>query len=168
MTLLEVILAIAILGGSLAMLGELIRTGTRAAREGRLLNTAQLVADSVMAEMTAGITLPAPTQGVTEFGGFSWSYAVEVAQGGQQGLLCVAVTVRDSTDSSPWATTYTLMQLMIDPQFECDLETAAAAAGASTGSGSGSSSGGASGGGSSSTGAARPATGAGTGSGGTP
>lgn len=160
MTLLEVILAIAILGGSLAMLGELVRTGTRAAREGRLLSTAQLLADSILAEITAGVSQPEATEGAIDFGGFGWSYIVEIKQVDQQGLLAVNVTVRESADLSQQATSYSLVQLMIDPQVEYELETAAAEAAASTSSSTGTES--------SSSGTSGATTESGTGTGGSP
>ncbi len=130
MTLLEVILAIAILGGSLAVLGELVRVGTRSARAAQVLSTSQLLADSIVAEITAGITAAESTEGVVDdYGGFRWSYVVQIEQVDQQGLLAVAVTVRENADVSQQPVSYTLVRWMIDPQTERDLETAAAAGG---------------------------------------
>ena len=119
MTLLEVILAIAILGGSLAVLGELVRVGTRSARAAQVLSTAQLLADSIVAEITAGITAAESTEGVVDdYGGFRWSYVVQIEQVDQQGLLAVAVTVRENADVSQQPVSYTLVRWMIDPQTE--------------------------------------------------
>ncbi|MHB0959810.1 MAG: prepilin-type N-terminal cleavage/methylation domain-containing protein [Pirellulaceae bacterium] len=135
MTLLEVILAIAILGGSLAVLGELVRVGTRTARAARVLTTAQLLAESMVAEITAGVTAADPIDGVIEeFGGFRWQYVVQIEQVDQQGLLAVAVTVREDKELSEKPVSYALVRWMIDPQTELDLETAAAEAAAATGS----------------------------------
>jgi hypothetical protein len=132
-----VILAIAILGGSLAILGELVRIGTRSAHAARVNSTAQLLADSIVAELTAGITLPESTEGVVDsFGGFAWSYVVQVEQVDQQGLLAVAVTVRENLDVSQQPVSYTLVRWMIDPETEYELESAAAEAAASTSSSS--------------------------------
>ena len=133
MTLLEVILAIAILGGSLAMLGELVRVAH--ARRGAHPVTAQLLAESLVAEITAGISQPEPTEGVIDnYGGFAWAYSVQVEQVDQQGLLAVAVMVRENMDPSQQPTSYTLVHWMIDPQVEYELETAAAEAAASSSS----------------------------------
>jgi general secretion pathway protein I len=135
MTLLEVILAIAILGGALAMLGELIRVGTRSARAARVMSTAQLLADSLVSEIAAGISQPQATEGtVDNFGGFAWSYIVQVEHVDQQGLLAVAVTVRENLDQSQQPTSYTLVRWMVDPQVEYELETAAAEAAAASSS----------------------------------
>ncbi|MCU0958597.1 MAG: prepilin-type cleavage/methylation domain-containing protein [Pirellulaceae bacterium] len=142
MTLLEVILAIAILGGSLAVLGELVRVGTRSARAARVLSTAQLLAESLVAQLTAGITLAEPTSGIIEqFGGLRWQYVVQIEQVDQEGLLAVAVTVQEDVDPAQPAVSYMLVRWMIDPQTELDLEAAAAEAAAASGnSGSSSSS----------------------------
>ncbi|MBW8884274.1 MAG: prepilin-type N-terminal cleavage/methylation domain-containing protein, partial [Planctomycetia bacterium] len=48
LSLMEVILAIAILGGALAMIGQLIRIGSRSAAEARDLTMSQLYAESEM------------------------------------------------------------------------------------------------------------------------
>jgi type II secretion system protein I len=141
MTLLEVILAIAILGGSLAVLGELVRIGTRTARAARVLTTAQLLAESLVAEVTAGVTAPDPIDGViNDFGGFRWQYVVQIEQVDQKGLLAVAVTVREDKDISEKPVSFALVRWMIDPQTECDLEAAAAATASASSSGSESSS----------------------------
>jgi general secretion pathway protein I len=133
MTLLEVILAIAILGGSLAVLGEIVRAGTRAAREAKILSTAQLLADSLTAEICASTTTPETTDGVVDdFGGTRWTYTMQVEQVGQQGLLGIMVTVREDLDQSLQPTTFTLVRWMIDPQTELELETAAAEAAAAS------------------------------------
>jgi hypothetical protein len=125
----EVILAIAILGGSLAVLGEMVRVGARASRSARLLTTAQLLADSLAAEMTAGISVPESTQGLVEqFGGHSWAYTIEVQQVEQQGLLGIVIQVRDALDESPRPVTFSLMRWMVDPEMELEWEEAAAAA----------------------------------------
>ena len=54
LSLLEVILAIAILGGALATIGQLIRVGARNAAEARDLTMAQLYAESEMNGIAAG------------------------------------------------------------------------------------------------------------------
>ena len=88
-----------------------------------------LLADSLAAEMSAGVSVPESTQGVIEqFGGTSWSYTVQVEQVEQEGLLGILINVQDSLDTSNRPTTYTLVRWMIDPQVELDLETAAAEA----------------------------------------
>lgn len=147
-TLLEVILAIAILGGSLAILGEMVRVGSRASRSARLISSAQMLAESLAAEITAGVAAPESTEGLVEqFGGSSWAYTVQVQQVEQQGLLSIVVTVQDQLDESELPTSYTLTRWMIDPEVELDMEMAHAemqaaaqtAAGGDTGDSTGSS-----------------------------
>ncbi len=55
-TLLEVILALAILAGSIAVLGEVMSIASRSAAEAQAEAQAQLLASSVMDEMLAGVT----------------------------------------------------------------------------------------------------------------
>ncbi|MCH5374492.1 MAG: type II secretion system GspH family protein, partial [Planctomycetes bacterium] len=59
LSLLEVILAVAILGLGLAIIGELIRNGTRQAEEVRFLTAAQLLCESKLEEVAAGVVPPA-------------------------------------------------------------------------------------------------------------
>ena len=57
-TLLEVILALAILAGSVAMLGEIIRSASRSAANAEAETRAQLLASTIMDEMVSGISEP--------------------------------------------------------------------------------------------------------------
>jgi general secretion pathway protein I len=54
-SLLEVILALAILTGAVAVLGEIVRLGIRNAQVARDTTQAQLLCESKLAEITAGI-----------------------------------------------------------------------------------------------------------------
>ena len=54
LSLLEVMLALAILGGALAAIGELMRIGARNAEKARDLTTAQMICESTMAEIQLG------------------------------------------------------------------------------------------------------------------
>ena len=62
-SILEVILALAILTGAMAVLGELGRLGFRNARAAQDLTKAQMLCESKMAEYTSGITLPQAVSG---------------------------------------------------------------------------------------------------------
>ena len=62
LTLLEVLLALAILGGALATIGELMRIGARNAEIARDKTTAQLLAEATMGELEVGF-LPLQSQG---------------------------------------------------------------------------------------------------------
>ena len=101
LSLLEVMLAIAILGGSMAAVGELIRLGSRAATRSRDVNRAQIHCASIMAEVTAGIRLPEST-GLTQVEyDVEWLYAIETFPiETQPGLISVRVTVQQNTQSA--------------------------------------------------------------------
>jgi hypothetical protein len=98
LSLLEVVLALAILAGSFATLAQLVGLGMRAAGNGRDLAQAQLLADSVMSEITAGV-LPAESLNQVPLDmhpGWLVSTAIETTI--HQGILRVTVLVeRDST-----------------------------------------------------------------------
>ncbi len=57
-SLLEVMLAIAILGGSMAVIVQMVHTGSRAAIRARELTQAQIHAESVMSQIVSGVVLP--------------------------------------------------------------------------------------------------------------
>jgi type II secretion system protein I len=129
MTLLEVILAIAILGGSLAVLGELVRIGTRSARAARLSTTAQLLAESLLTELSLSTTTLTSTSGmIDDYAGSAWQYTTQIEQADQQGLLAIAVTVQETKDLAEQPVSFTLVRWIIDPQLITDMEEAAAAA----------------------------------------
>ena len=97
-SLLEVILALAILCGSLAVLGEAIRRGMRNAEIARDRTEAQLLCQSKLAEITAGITPADPVQSVPfEYGQgdgrTAWLYSINLADTEEEGLDLVCVTV---------------------------------------------------------------------------
>ena len=127
-------LAIAILGGSLAVLGEMIRIGGQNALAARDLTTAQLICESKMNEIVAG-ALPlqdAANQAVENFGQpDSWTYSVQLQQIDQEGLIGLLVTVQKS-DNPVRPTTYTLVRWMIDPEAEANAEAAGEDASTST------------------------------------
>ena len=94
-SLLEVLLALAILGTSLAAIGGFIRMGSRGAVESRELTTAQLLCEAKLAEITAGI-LPAEAGGPWPFDlaeQAGWEYYVDLQPLPQPGLMSMTVTV---------------------------------------------------------------------------
>ena len=112
-TILEIILALAILGGCVAVLGEMTRTALRNARESKDMTQAELLAESILAKVRIGLidmesALDQPitdrmsrndtiadTNALSEGGGESlWLYSLEVADIDDYGLVELAVTVR--------------------------------------------------------------------------
>jgi len=95
---LEVILALAILAGAVAVLGEVARHGLDTARIARDLTYAQMLCESKMGEIASGITPPdavdrTPMETVSNATQLSWVYSVETESTEIEGLLAVRVTV---------------------------------------------------------------------------
>ena len=55
LSLLEVILSVAILGGSMAVIGNLYHLGYRSGLKSQLLNEANMIAGSTMSELVVGV-----------------------------------------------------------------------------------------------------------------
>ena len=133
LTLLEVMIALAILGTSLAAIGELIRIGADAADRATELTTAQFLCDTKLAEIKSGV-LPADSIGPIPFEIFEteepWEYMVLVDSVDDQGLLLVEVTVSQLREDGRPPAMVTLTTWMIDPYMDSEadaLESDAAA-----------------------------------------
>ncbi len=141
-SLLEILLALAILGGSMAVLSQIASTGVDAAREARDLSMARIICQSKLSEAMLTGTTPvsittAPvasidSQSLTEF-----VYSVEVMPGQLDGLLSIRVQVDalDSDSGTPLVS-FSLVRWMIDPSLgleEAEAEEAAAAEAAAGG-----------------------------------
>ena len=119
LSLMEVLLSLAIMGVAMAAIGELTRVGMVSSGNARDLTTAQILCESVMSEITAGILAPQPVtlapvddpQHMND-----WVYTIEVQPVGQDGLLTVAVTVGKNPSVYPQPVTTTLVRWMIDPE----------------------------------------------------
>ena len=127
LSLLEVILAIAILGGALAVIGELVRLGSLAASRAENLSKAQIMADSRMAELSAGAI---PLQSVAEAPceeDPEWVYTVNVGESGRVGLLTVEVIVQQDSTIYPRPLSIKLARWIVDPEFIQEIVEAAEA-----------------------------------------
>ncbi|MGQ9575076.1 MAG: prepilin-type N-terminal cleavage/methylation domain-containing protein [Thermoguttaceae bacterium] len=119
-SLLEVILALAILTGALAVLGELVRGGLESARIARDTTCALLLCESKMAEITSGMLWPEPAQNVPLSEVIdptqpAWLYSVEPYQIDQQGLIAVRVTVSQDLPPQMNPVSCSLVRWLIDP-----------------------------------------------------
>lgn len=115
LTLLEVILAIAILGGCLAVIGELARMGVRHAEEARELTMAQLLCEGKLEEVAAGAT-PAESASAVPFESEpDWTYTIEVGSLEEPGLIQVRVTVQPLVAERLHPNVFTLTRWMLDP-----------------------------------------------------
>jgi len=118
-TLLEVLLALAILTVAFAVLGELARLGMRNARIARDKTQAELLCQSKMAEIAAGVTLPDPVQGVPlesvgDVAGPGWLYSVDIGATEQDGLMAVRVTVAQDLPPEGRPVQFSLVRWMLD------------------------------------------------------
>lgn len=95
LTLFEVIISLAILLGSLSVLGQLISVGSRAAVRTNLQSRATLLCQAKLADVLAGIEPLQPLDGlpVDDYHP-DWTWSLEVAPGPHPDLLAIAVTVR--------------------------------------------------------------------------
>lgn len=142
LSLLEVMLALAILGLALAAIGELMRIGARNAELSRDLTTAQMLCETKMNEVVMGMlpalgTAPTP---IPEMGnGNEWLYSIETQQVALQGLLAVRVTVQQNSEVFSRPATFSLMRWMIDPSTQSTTTGSSTDTSSSTGDSSSSS-----------------------------
>lgn len=124
-SLLEILLSLAILGGSLALLSRIAETGTSAAREARDLSVARMLCQSKLSELLLDSlstgTAPQPV-GATPMESFDsqsttpFFYSVDVQPAPLEGLLAVLVTVEAANpNGGPPLARYALMRWMVDP-----------------------------------------------------
>ena len=97
-SLLEVILALAILGGAIAVLGEAARLALKNAELARDMARAQLLCESELSKIVAGLTPAepierAPVGTATNSSEPAWLYSIETASLEEGGLMSVRVTV---------------------------------------------------------------------------
>src|SRR5262245_13473546 len=117
LSLLEVILAMAILGGALATIGQLIRIGGRNAVIARDLTAAELFCESKLNEVVAGGDLPDAVSDtpLSEIG--EWLYSVQIAPTDLNGLTSVTVTVSQAKEQIARPVSYSSSRWMVDPTF---------------------------------------------------
>ena len=114
LSLLEVILAVAILGGCLAVTGELVRLGVRHAEEARELTRAQLLCESKMEEIAAGVAATESASTVPFETDPDWTYTVDVSQLDQQQLTLVRVTVQQLESDRLYPIAFTLSRWILN------------------------------------------------------
>lgn len=120
-SLLEVILALAVMAGAIAVLSELSGIGLQNARIARDSTYAQLLCESKLAELVAGIE-PLESQEGTPLGTTGddsdepdWLYSVEVNPTEETGLLEVRVTVYKDLPEAQRPVRFSLVRWFIDP-----------------------------------------------------
>jgi type II secretory pathway pseudopilin PulG len=121
-SILEVILALAILTGAMAVLGELGRLGFQNAKAAQDLTKAQMLCESKMAEYTSGITTPqavsaTPFDAIDQDSNNSttWVYSVDLQQIDQDGLDALCVTVTQNLPAAQHPISYSITRWITDP-----------------------------------------------------
>lgn len=117
-SLLEVIIAMAILAGGIAILGQVIRIGTQSASDSRNLTTAQVLCESTMSELIARV-LPLESVQRTPFETNSdWLYSVIIRSTEEEYLFFVQVIVEENIDTEQRPLSFTIQRWVLDPDLE--------------------------------------------------
>jgi len=139
LTLLEILIAIVIFGGVVAILGEVGRNALRSAAFARDSTQAELICESLMGMLLAGI-IPLEVQTETPLENYFpdypdtnainfntrgeplWYYSIDVYSTGEDGLLEVVLTVRQNRPNEQRPITCRLLRWMIDPEYLAEME----------------------------------------------
>jgi Tfp pilus assembly protein PilV len=123
-SLLELLLATTILLGAVTVLGQLVHIGSRNARSSHLLSTAQLLAETKLAEIAAGVE-PAET---TEQAAFEetteWTYSLEQESTEHEGISLVRITVNQVVEPPRKPVRFTAWRWVADKSNATDPEAA--------------------------------------------
>lgn len=114
-SLLELILALAILALAVAAISQLVRLGLAHARYARELTKAELYCESTLAELAAGVIPLEGATGVPIAQDPEWLYSVAVEPAEVNGLLVVTVTVYQAEPDPIRPIEFTLVRWMADP-----------------------------------------------------
>ena len=122
-SLLEILLALAILGGSLAVLSQIASTGVSAAREARELGLVRVLCQSKMSEVLLNASLGQTPNSEFEVvaepfdsqSSASFVYSIEIQPAPTDGLLVVRVSATASDTNGGVLARYSLDRWMIDP-----------------------------------------------------
>lgn len=121
-TLLEVVIAVAVLLGAITALFQLINLGHRSSLQGQFRSDAVLIAELKMNEAVGGVTelISTTEEEIEEYPDWLWSMSVEDTS--QEGLLQVTVIVRrDAEPNQPNAAhEYSMTRYLRDPQLFLD------------------------------------------------
>jgi type II secretion system protein I len=118
-TLLEVILSLAILAGALAALGEVMRLADRSASTAEDETHAQIIAASIMDELSAGSReLTAISQSPLDTGDDPpWLYSVQMGQTQYDELVSVRVRVEQDLEPRLQPAQFELVRWMPNPDY---------------------------------------------------
>jgi len=114
LTLLEVVLAMTILVGSFAVLGQLVTIAINGARNTRDLTRGQLLAESTMSEIGAGIVPAETLDAMPVVSNPGWLVSAVIQSTPHQGIIQVSVITQRETDLRG-TSQYVLTRWMRDP-----------------------------------------------------
>jgi hypothetical protein len=114
--LLEVLLATGILLGCVIVLSELARIGSRSASAAQDLAQAQLLCQTRLNELLAGIAPLEQVHAASIDGTSGWVVSVDLEPLESRGLLAVRVTVSQDAPQRPHPAHCTLVRWIRDPQ----------------------------------------------------
>lgn len=117
LSLLEVLLSVAILGISMVAIGHLFNLGFLAASDVRIRSEANMIADSTMAEIAAGV-IDFKSGGGSVESKPNWEYTITTQPSVQPGLLSVTVTVSQRQSTSN--VSISLVRFVADPDYEAE------------------------------------------------
>lgn len=139
-TLLEIVLALAILAGSLAALGEVMRLADQNAEAVRDETQAQMLAESVMAEILSGAR-PLATVNRAVFPLDTeprWEYSIAVAPSERNELLVLQVSVAEELPPEMQPARFDLVRWVLNPDYLPDVAQSATSPESDSGASSGS------------------------------
>jgi len=145
-SLLEILLALAILGGTLAVLSQIVGLGGDASRSARELAMARLLCQSKLSELLVSNLTPVavvstPISGPDSDSDTQFNYAVEIGTAPMDGLLALRVSVEAvNPDGGPAIASYSITRWIIDPLMGLEQAAADQAAGFQSSGSSGSTS----------------------------
>jgi type II secretory pathway pseudopilin PulG len=142
-SLLEIILALAILAGSLAALGEVMRLADQNAAFTRDETQAQIIASSVMDELVAGARVLEPlSQAPLDYNTDPpWLCSIAIEQTGYVELVAVRVLVQQEGDPRLQPARFELIRWLPNPDYVPAQTSVPSGSSGTSGSSSGSSSG---------------------------
>ena len=123
-SLMEEILALAVLAGAIAVLGEASRQALRNADAARNMARAQLLCESKLAEIVTGITplqpvdkaaFDATTTASLDPAEPAWLYSIETEPTDEDGLISVRVTVTRDLPAVQHPLQFSLVRWLPDP-----------------------------------------------------
>jgi len=115
-TLFEVVLALSIFMGAMAVIGQVLQNGSRAATQAQLSSDAAIRCERRMNEVLAGVLPLSSVQNAPFEDDPSWQWTLNVADAGIPYLLETEMVVDHLDSSGNINNTFRLIRLMRDPQ----------------------------------------------------